>query len=85
MIVDYKGQEFEQNPNDMLEETQYKGDIFIKYAGHSCMSVYGITIDNVMDMVEKFKVIEPKTGVVEIYSPCDTNMRREYIETKVLF
>ena len=73
------------NPNDLPETTQYKGDIYIKFAGHSCMSVYGITEDQLMEMVNKFKEIEPKTGVVEIYGPANEKGHREYINTIVIY
>ena len=87
-IVIYKDKEFNNNPNDLPESTQFKGDIYIKFAGHSCMTVYGITRKQVMEQVEKFKEIEPKTGVVEIYGPENTMSTipiRDYVDTVVLF
>lgn len=67
--VIYKEQEFDNNPNDIHESYQYKADIYIKFAGHSCMSVYGITKEQTMQMVQKFKQIEPKAWVIELYGP----------------
>ena len=85
-MVVYKDIEFENNPNDLPESVQFKGDIYIKFAGHSCMTVYGITEQQVIDMCNKFMAIEPKTGVVEIYSPEDEiTKRRGYINTIVLY
>ena len=85
MITEPKTYDFINNPNDIPEDCQYKGDIYIKFAGHSCMTVYGITEEQVMDMVNKFKDIEPKTGVVEIYGPVDSKGHREYINTLVMY
>ena len=85
MITEKKTYDFVNNPNDLPETTQYKGDIYIKFAGHSCMSVYGITEDQLMEMVNKFKEIEPKTGVVEIYGPANEKGHREYINTIVIY
>lgn len=85
MITEKKTYDFVGNPNDLPEAGQYKGDIYIKFAGHSCMTVYGITEAQVMDMVNKFKLIEPKTGVVEIYGPADEKGHRDYINTIVMY
>lgn len=84
-MVTYKDIEFENNPNAVSEEIQYKGDVYIKYAGHSCMTVYGMTEAQVLEMCNKFKDIEPRTGVVEIYSPANDKGRREYVNTIVLY
>ena len=84
-MVEYKGIEFENNPNAVSEAMQFKGDIYIKFAGHSCMTVYGFNVDQVMEQVRKFQEIEPKTGVVEIYGPENIGSRRNYVDTIVLF
>ena len=42
MIV-YKDIEFENNPNQISEAVQFKGEIYIKFADHPCMSVYGFS------------------------------------------
>lgn len=85
MITEKKTYDFINNPNDLPESAQYKGEIYIKFAGHSCMSVYGITEKQLMEMVDKFKLIEPKTAVVEIYGPEDAKGHRDYITTAVLY
>lgn len=84
-MVEYKGQSFENNPNAVSEAMQFKGDIYLKFAGHSCMTVYGFNVDQIMDQVKKFQKIEPKAGVVEIYGPENHFSPRTYVDTVVLF
>lgn len=85
MIVEYKGNEFEQNPNALSEATQYKGEIYIKFADHHCMDVYGISEAQVIEQVKKFKEIEPRTFVVEIYGPENENNKRSYVSTQYFY
>ena len=85
MIVNYKGQEFENNPNQLLESTQFKGEIYIKFADHHCMDVYGISESQVIAQVEKFKEIEPRTFVVEIYGPENIGSKRSYVATQYFY
>lgn len=84
-MVTYKDKEFENNPNHLPTSMQFKGDIYLKYAGHSCMTVYGFNETQVMETVKKFQEIEPKAGVVEIYGPENIGNPRTYINTIVLF
>lgn len=85
MIVDYKGQEFEQNPNSLPESMQFKGEIYIKFADHHCMEVYGINESQVIEQVNKFKEIEPRTFVVEVYGPENIGSKRSYVTTQYFY
>ena len=85
MVVEYKGQEFEQNPNQVSEAMQFKGEIYIKYADHSCMDVYGFSESQVIEQVKKFKEIEPRTFVVEIFGPENHFSPRTYVSTQYFY
>ena len=85
MVVEYKGQEFEQNPNQVSEAMQFKGEIYIKYADHSCMDVYGFSEAQVIEQVKKFKEIEPRTFVVEVYGAENIGSKRSYITTQYFY
>ena len=85
MVVEYKGQEFEQNPNQVSEAMQFKGEIYIKYSDHSCMDVYGFSEAQVIEQVKKFKEIEPRTFVVEIFGPENHFSPRSYVSTQYFY
>ena len=85
MIGDYKGHEFEQNPNALSESMQFKGEIYIKFADHHCMEVYGISEAQVIEQVKKFKEIEPRTFVVEVYGPENIGSKRSYVTTQYFY
>ena len=84
MIV-YKDIEFENNPNQISEDVQFKGEIYIKFADHPCMSVYGFSEAQVIEQANKFKEIEPRTFVVEIYGPENENNKRSYVTTQYFY
>ena len=85
MVVEYKGQEFEQNPNQVSEAMQFKGEIYIKYSDHSCMDVYGFSEAQVIEQVKKFKEIEPRTFAVEIFGPENHFSPRTYVATQYFY
>ena len=85
MVVEYKGQEFEQNPNQVSEAMQFKGEIYIKYADHPCMDVYGFSESQVIEQVKKLKEIEPRTFVVEIFGPENHFSPRTYVSTQYFY
>ena len=68
-MVDYKGHQFENNPNCMNTNVQWEGKVHLKYAGESCISVYGFTQQQVVETALKFKEIEPNAFIVEVYGP----------------
>lgn len=79
-MIDYKGHQFENNPNGMNTNVQWEGKVYLKYAGESTISVYGFTQQQVVETALKFKDIEPKAFIVEIYGPYDfLCIRREYV------
>ena len=68
-MIDYKGHQFENNPNGMNTNVQWEGKVYLKYAGESTISVYGFTQQQVVETALKFKEIEPKAFIVEVYGP----------------
>lgn len=84
-MVEYKGQAFEPNPNQISEAVQFKGEIYIKFADHSCMDVYGFSEAQVIEQANKFKEIEPRTFVVEVYGPENYGSSRTYVSTQYFF
>lgn len=85
-MIEYKGKQFENNPNAVSPNTQFEGLVYLKYASEPCISVYGFTMEQVIEVAKKFQEVEPKAGVVEIYGPYDfLCIRREYVDTHVMF
>jgi hypothetical protein len=84
-MVVYKDIEFENNPNQISEAVQFKGEIYIKFADHPCMSVYGFSEAQVIEQANKFKEIEPRTFVVEIFGPENYGSNRTYVTTHYFF
>lgn len=84
-MVVYKDIEFENNPNQISEAVQFKGEIYIKYSDHPCMDVYGFSEAQVIEQVKKFKKIEPRTFVVEIFGPENYGSSRTYVTTQYFF
>ena len=79
-MIDYKGQQFQNNPNGMNTNIQWKGKILLKYGIDSEVSVYGFTQQQVVETALKFKEIEPNATTVEVYGPYDfLGIRRDYV------
>lgn len=79
-MVDYKGQQFENNPNGMNTNVQWEGVIYIKYSSEPAVKVYGFTQQQLVDIANQFKAIEPNVFNMEIYGPYDfLCIRREYV------
>lgn len=85
-MIEYKGQQFDNNPNAITPNTQFEGKVYLKFASEPCISVYGFSQHQVIEVAKKFQEIEPKAGVVEIYGPYDfMGIRRDYVDTHVMF
>ena len=79
-MIEYKGKSFENNPNGMNTNIQWKGKIHLKYGIDSEVSVYGFTQGQVVETALKFKEIEPNATTVEVYGPYDfLCIRRDYV------
>lgn len=84
-MIEYKGQQFENNPNGINTNIQWEGKVYLKYGIESGISVYGFTQGQVVETALKFKEIEPNTTTVEVYGPMDFyGIRRTYVEDVML-
>ena len=83
-MIEYKGTQFENNPNGIATAVQFEGRVHLKYNCEPCISVYGFHPQQVIETARKFAEIEPKAAIVELYGPENYFSPRTYVETIVL-
>lgn len=83
-MIEYKGQQFENNPNGISTAVQFEGRIHLKYNCEPCIKVYGFYEGQVIDLAREFSKIEPKAAVMELYGPENYLSPRTYVNTILL-
>ena len=78
-MIDYKGQKFQNNPNGINTNIQWEGKIYVK-CSYEPIKVYGFTQQQLVDIAQQFKQIEPNVFNMEVYGPMDfLGIRRDYV------
>ena len=74
-MIKWKGKDFDNNPNDMSTSVQYVGKIYMedgkceydwKYS-ENYIVVYGISQNQIVEIANKFKEIEPAAKKIVLY------------------
>lgn len=84
-MVKYNNINFDNNPNDLSTSVQFMGTIYAdadkELLINKLVNVYGISQDQIMELAKKFKQIEPKAVIIELYSTEDWWGYRKLVNT----
>lgn len=83
-MIEYKGTKFENNPNAISTAVQFEGRVHLKYNCEPCISVYGFSQAQCMEVAKQFAAIEPKASLMELYGPENVWAPRNYVDTILL-
>jgi hypothetical protein len=71
-MIKYNNINFDNNPNNISESVQFMGAIYLDdLCIDRIVSVYGISQDQIMELVEQFKQIEPNAKRLVLYGTED--------------
>ena len=85
-MIKWKDKDFNNNPNDMSTSVQFAGKVYINaddFYEHSenYIVVYGISQNQIMELANKFKEIEPEANKVVLLGTEDYWGSRKHMNT----